>query len=240
MKNKKIIEALDQMFPAKERYDKNLEQIIRRLEKQEPNTEVINAEENDIKMYAAFRKASNRKRRWKRIIAAVAAFIVSIGIMFATNSEALAGVLNWFRHEKEDDPKSYVYEFKEEYSNKKLPQIIIGWLPEDFEGIKPQIGAIDNDYTYSRAYETKEGRRIDLMIGHMDKERKIYIVAEIDEELRLEELMIKGKEAEFCWDSETNYLNVFDDSTEMFIQIVANVEKDEMIKIAENIQFVFE
>lgn len=240
MKKKKIVEAFDQMLPAKERYDKNLEQIIRRLEVQELNAETMKAEENDIKRYAAYLEMNNKKRRWERISAAIIVFMASISIMFATNSEALAGVLNWFRHEKEDDPKSYVYEFKEEYSNKKLPQIIIGWLPEDFEGIKPQIGAIDNDYTYSRAYETKEGRRIDLLIGHMDKERKIYIVAEIDEELRLEELMIKGKEAEFCWDSETNYLNVFDDSTEMFIQIVANVEKDEMIKIAENIQFVFE
>jgi hypothetical protein len=240
MKNKKIIEAFDQMLPEEERHEKNLEQIISRLEAQGFKGEALPSEKDKENETGKNHKTNTSIKMLKRITAVAAALIAAIGIMFATNSEALAGVLNWFRHEKEDDPKSYVYEFKEEYSNKKIPQIIIGWLPEDFEGIKPQIGAIDNDYTYSRAYETKEGRRIDLLIGHMDKERKIYIVAEIDEELRLEELMIKGKEAEFCWDSETNYLNVFDDSTEMFIQIVANVEKDEMIKIAENIQFVFE
>ena len=231
MKNKKIIEAFDQMLPEEERHEKNLEQIISRLEAQGFNGEALFCEEDKRNGTGKNHKTNTSIKMLKRITAVAAALIAAIGIMFATNSEALAGVLNWFRHEKEDDPNSYVYEFKGDYSNKKLPQITIGWLPEDFEGIKPQIGAIDNDYTYSRAYETKEGRRIDLLIGHMDKERKIYIVAEIDEELRLEELMIKGKEAEFCWDSETNYLHVFDDSTEMFIQIVANVEKDEMIKM---------
>lgn len=240
MKNKKIIEALDRMFPAKERYDKNLEQIIRRLEKQEPNTEVINAEENDIKMYAAFRKASNRKKRCKRITAVAAALIAAIGIMFATNSEALARMLNWFRHEKEDDPKSYVYEFKEDYSNIKLPQITIGWLPDDFEGVKPRIGAMDDEYTYSRAYETNKGRRIDILIDHMDKGGRIYVMSEPEEELQVEELTVNGKRADYFEDTHTKGIYVFDDVNGLYIEIVTNLEKDEVIKIAEYIQFVFE
>ena len=240
MKNKKIIEALDQMFPAKERYDKNLEQIIRRLEKQEPNTEVINAEENDIKMYAAFRKASNRKRRWKRITAAVAAFIVSIGIMFATNSEALAGLINWFGHNDEKDPDSYVYEFSEDYADKKLPQIIIGWLPKEFGDVEPQMGVMNDEHTFIRHYETKDGKAISLKISYMDKEETLYIIPESGEKLQFEELRINNNRAELLWDSKSSALYVFDDVNGIYTKIVANIEKSEMIKLAENIQFVFE
>ena len=240
MKNKKIIEAFDQMLPEEERHEKNLEQIISRLEVQGFKGEAFLSEEDKRSGTGKNHKTNTSIKMLKRITAVATALIAAIGIMFATNSEALAGMLNWFRHEKEDDPKSYAYEFKEDYSNIKLPQITIGWLPEDFEGIKPQIGDMDDAYTFSRAFETKKGRRIDILISYMDKGSRIYVLSEPEETLQLEELTIKDKTAELFRDSETSYLHVFDDSTEMFIQIVANVEKDEMIKIAENIQFVFE
>ena len=115
MKNKKIIEAFDQMLPEEERHEKNLEQIISRLEAQGFKGEALPSEKDKENETGKNHKTNTSIKMLKRITAVAAALIAAIGIMFATNSEALAGVLNWFRHEKEDDPKSYVYEFKEEY-----------------------------------------------------------------------------------------------------------------------------
>ena len=113
MKNKKIIEAFDQMLPEEERHEKNLEQIISRLEAQGFNGEAFLSEEDKRSGTGKNHKTNTSIKMLKRITAVATALIAAIGIMFATNSEALAGVLNWFRHEKEDDPKSYVYEFKD-------------------------------------------------------------------------------------------------------------------------------
>lgn len=240
MKNKKIIEAFDQMLPEEERHEKNLEQIISRLEAQGFNGEALFCEEDKRNGTGKNHKTNTSIKMLKRITAVAAALIAAIGIMFATNSEALAGVLNWFRHEKEDDPKSYVYEFKEDYSNIKLPQITIGWLPDDFEGVKPRIGAMDDEYTYSRAYETNKGRRIDILIDHMDKGGRIYVMSEPEEELQVEELTVNGKRADYFEDTHKKGIYVFDDVNGLYIEIVTNLEKDEVIKIAEYIQFVFE
>ena len=239
MKDQRIIEAYDQMLPEKGRHEKNLEQIISRLEAQESEGALF-CEEDKRNGTEKNQKTNTSIKMLKRITAVAAALIAAIGIMFATNNEASAGVLNWVRHVDEDNPSGYMYEFKGDRSNKKLPQITIGWLPEDFEGIKPQIGELNDDYTFDRLYTTKNGRIIDFSIVYMERGERVYILPEFGEVLHAEEFIIKEKKAHYYEDSQSKCLFVFDDETGLMIQINANIEKEEMIKIAENIQFVFE
>lgn len=242
MKNKKIIEAYDRMLPSKERQDKNLEQIISRLNAMESGEEAqhLRSAEDDSSRTAELQK-TNAGRKWmKRVAAAAVILLAAFGIVFAASSEVRAGVLYWLRHENEDHPNSYDYEFREGFSGKKLPQIIIGWLPEDFENVEPRIGALDDEYTFSRAYETEKGRRIDFLIDYMDRGNTISVFEVPDDELQLEELTVNGKRADLYEDSYSTALLVFDDVNGIVITIRSYIERDEVIKIAENIQFVFD
>ena len=160
--------------------------------------------------------------------------------MLGIQTEAFAGIRSWFRHLREDDPKTVVYEFSEDYTDKKLPQITIGWLPEDFEGVEPKRDAMDDEYTFSRQYETNEKRLIDFTISYMHRGGKVYISPEEGEELQCEDLVINGNIAQMYYDSEDIFLLMHDEEYGMEIDIASNIEAEEIIKIAENIKFSFD
>ena len=209
-----------------------------------PDHEEYNYEfssEFDEKMHsmilgAEIRPIKKTARAGKRAVgAAVAAAVICIMLGFST--EVRATVASWFRHHREDDPKTVVYEFNEDYTEKKLPQIIIGWLPDEFEDVEP----IDtsNAYRFSRAY-VHDNKVIDFTIDYMHKGGKMYIIPEEGEDLILEEMIINGNKAELWYDSMSCSMNIFDDTHGILIEIDSNIEKEQIIRIAENIQFVFE
>lgn len=235
MKDKRIIEAYDQMLPEKGRHEKNLEQIISRLEAQESEGTRDSLAENGNGKKTMIQPIRRGRNKW--VAAAIALFITAFGILFAVDSEAFTRLFSWSRIK--DQPDGFMYEFHGDYAGTKLPAVTIGWLPEDFEGVEPLAGELDDDLDFSRTYETKEGRMIDINVAYMDKLRWVYIIPNPGEKLYLLEFSMGEKQAELLWDSSSASLFVFDESSGIYFLINSNVEQDEMIRIAENIRFTY-
>ena len=166
-------------------------------------------------------------------VAAAAAAVLAMVLGF--NTDVRAAVRGWFSHPRADDPKTVVYEFNEDYTDKKLPQITIGWLPEDFEGVEPEDSSTDN--RFSRVYEAEGGRVVDITIDYMHTGSTLYLVPEEGEQFNTEKIIINGRYAELYIDSESVMLIAPDDERNIMTQIYATVDPDEAIKIAEAISF---
>ena len=237
MKNQKIIEAYNRLLPAEERDRKNLEQILRRLSEEEE--EAALAEDASDTGTAKREPVSHRRSRMLIAAAAVAGVILILAVFMGMGQEVYGGLFGSYRHRRVDAPATIVYEFYKDYTGVELPQVVIGWLPEDFQNVEPRIDAMNDAYTFSRFYETPEGRLVVITVDYMHKGGKIYISPEPGEELQIVELTINGNRADLYWDSWSGGIKVFDDDTGLLIQIMSNIEIIEMIKIAENITFIF-
>ena len=112
MKNKKIIEAYDQMLPGKERHDRNLEEVISRLEAQGYDGTSIYEEEDRSDRSSGAQIITVRKKSWKTVAATAA--VLAVVVSLAVNTEVIANVRSWFRHFSENDSNTIVYEFYED------------------------------------------------------------------------------------------------------------------------------
>ena len=177
-------------------------------------------------------RENHQKRR--KVLPKAAAAAVALAVVLGLNTDVRAAVRGWFSHPRADDPKTVVYEFTEDYTNRKLPQITIGWLPEDFEGVEPEDTS--DDYRLSLLYVSEKGRVIDIFVERMDDNNRLYIIPEENHQ-KIETITIKGLYSELYQDLESTTLIMFEEKNGIVIVVNATVTEAELVRIAENIEY---
>ena len=173
----------------------------------------------------------NIESQWKKMAKRVAMIFIVIGISFTiflgTNVQAREKFFDWIV-EKYEQYSIFTPEIiNEDYIDKvDMDELKINYVPDGFELIKIQKGRVSMIYEYSNV----DGDFFYLSIN------EIMSVAESHskdtENAEMERIFIKDSEA-FYWEHDIKYLLWQQNGVECFIS--GNIEKNELIKIAENI-----
>ena len=234
--NKELLKENDIREAAKAVFNKYVEAI-----KEEFGTGSDNADGYRERANQIIRKAGETKRKrratWQIVLRKVAIlFLViclSAGSVLVFSEPARAAVLSWFKEFKEN---YFVYHFEGEDNGKELKVPEFGWLPEGFEKKELQY----DDYTYRIKFGNSGKKYIELncdLIETVD-EKALFAPTGI-----VESIMINGIKGEYYqsddW-TDPNYLIWQDDANNVICLIRSNLDKDNIIKTAENIRFVDE
>ncbi len=171
------------------------------------------------------------EKKFARIAKRVAVIFLVVGISFtlflATNVQAREKFFDWIVEKYEKYSIFTPETINEDYIDKVgIDELKINYIPDGFELDKVQKGKVSMIYKYkSIERNTFHISFSDLSLG---KGRK-YLDTENAE---IESIFIKDSEA-FYWEHDIKYLLWQQNGVECFIS--GNIEKDELIKIAENI-----
>lgn len=159
--------------------------------------------------------------------------LITASVWLAFDGEARADFLQWVRKEYE---ARIVYNFFEGREEKELPKIEFGWLPEDCVESSTEI-SYDHGYIYL-IYSRDENIVFSYSFIHTDLSASITR----DDSLMCEKVFIKNIAGDFYMNLEEGSSNVLwwvDEESKIEFHINAPLDKETMIKIAENIKIIW-
>lgn len=178
------------------------------------------------KMIDKEKRSVKTKAVLRTVAAALILIILGTTILFATNPQAYADFKKWVREIYEN---SVVYKFFEDDGQRDLPEYTFGWLPNGWE-------IIDVKHLETVSY-TAAGNGNDtvyLVYSFIDSGTEIVAVGE---GLTPEKVRVGQLDADFYVDQASgsaNLLVLIDD--DIIFCLNANLDKQTMIQIAENIK----
>lgn len=172
-------------------------------------------------------------RRFARSAAAVLLMALMVaGIWLAFDGEARAEFLRWIRNEYEN---GIVYKFFARREEKMLPDVEVGWLPE---GYAESVRKISSDHGYI-LFIDDNGERLVLYYRYMYSATSYSITC--DNNVVREEVFVNGEIADFYLDKGKESQNLLfwsNDNWGIKFNLDAALDKEVMIKIAENIRII--
>ena len=169
-----------------------------------------------------------RNRIFKLLAKRAAIFILvallSFSILLVVKAEAREKVFDWII---ETFPQFSIFTSQNKYEKSplELTSLKINYIPPGFELVDSNIGREKLIYNYS----TKNDQNLTILFS-LSKESKTYYDTESSE---IEEFTFKGFGAYIWQTSEITYLIWYQDGLECHIS--GNLDKNEILKIAENI-----
>ena len=199
-------ELNEENFKEKPKYSRNFKKSIRDL-----NIEIEN--------------------KFARIAKRVAMIFLVVGISFtlflATNVQAREKFFDWIVEKYEQYSIFTPETINEDYIDKVgIDELKINYIPDGFELDKVQKGKVSMIYKYINIDEQFFYLQINEVMSIAESHSKDTENAE------MESIFIKDSEA-FYWEHDIKYLLWQQNGVECFIS--GDIEKDELIKIAENI-----
>lgn len=158
--------------------------------------------------------------------------LITASVWLAFDGEARADFLQWVRNEYEN---GIVYKFFARREEKTLPEIVFGWLPE---GCVESSAEVSRDHGYI-LFDVGNGENILLYYRYMYSATSYSITR--DSTVTHEEILLNGQSADFYLDEGEENQNVLfwsDDAWGIEFNLVATLDKNEMVKIAENIRII--
>ena len=171
------------------------------------------------------------ENKFARIAKRVAMIFLVVGISFtlflATNVQAREKFFDWIVEKYEQYSIFTPEAINEDYIDKvDIDELKINYIPDGFELDNVQKGKVSMIYKYINIDEQFFYLQINEVMSIAESHSKDTENAE------MESIFIKDSEA-FYWEHDIKYLLWQQNGVECFIS--GNIEKDELIKIAENI-----
>lgn len=166
----------------------------------------------------------------KRVAITILAIGISLGALCMFSEDVRAIVVNWYRELIGDH---IIYHFEGEDDGQPIKAPTFGWIPEGFI----QKDTYQDDSRYDTWFFDNFGNSITFgcyRIGTSD------ITELISSEDNLEKIIINNIECDFYQtldETEASVLIWQDDNNNVVCELGATLERDEIIKIAENICF---
>lgn len=202
---------------------------------EDPEPEHEFSERFQAKMKALLMK-SRVKRAVKSFARSAAAVLLmalmAAGIWLAFDEEARADFFQWVRNEYE---ARIVYNFFERREEKELPKIEFGWLPEGYNENTLQV---TNEHGYT-IFTSDNNESIILYYQFIHLGSTASITR--DENMLYEKVYVNGEFADFYHDVDggrQNTLFWINEYKGIEFDLNASLDKDVMIKIAENVRIV--
>ncbi len=196
--------------------------------------EELKAKADEIKRIAEGRQRKAKPKLWRTVLKKAAIVIlalgVSLGAVCALSEEARAMVANWYREIVGDH---IIYHFQGEDNGQAISVPTFGWLPEGFE----QRDTYQDDNIYDTWFENSEGESIYFgcyRVGISD------ITELITPEDNLEIIIVNGLKCDYYQtldEDEASFLIWQDDKNNVVCELGATLDKEIIVKIAENIIF---
>ena len=177
---------------------------------------------------------THRSATWRNVLKRVAIIALVLGItagaIFTFSEPARAAIVNWFREIKGDH---IIYKFVGEDNGETIKTPIFGWLPEGFE----QVDVYQDDSTYDVYFEDGMG---ESFLFRTDRIGTLDISEIITPEDNLEKITVNGFECDYYQtldETEASFLIWQDDNNNVVCALGSTLDRDLIIKIAENISF---
>ena len=177
---------------------------------------------------------THRSATWRNVLKRVAIIALVLGItagaIFTFSEPARAAIVNWFREIKGDH---IIYHFEGEDDGETIKTPTLGWLPEGFK----QIDVYQDDSTYVVYFENDKSESV---FFDCDRIGTIDISEIITPEDNLEKITVNGFECDYYQtldETEASFLIWQDDRNNVVCTLGSTLDKEMIIKIAENISF---
>lgn len=167
------------------------------------------------------------------IVSTAAVLALCAGVWLGTEAEARADFKQWILTKYEN---SFVYKFFDGDSTQTVKNVEFGWLPEDCEKVEGKINGDSGYYLFNG----NDGRGFVFYYTAMSTDRHTEITGE---GIRHEDIEVNGQPADYYNDINDNNSDVLwwtDEKTGIAFELNSVLEKEEMVKIAENVKLVFE
>lgn len=178
--------------------------------------------------------AMERRRRDHTVLRRVAAVfltaLIGLSAWLAIDTDARAAALKWI---KEVFGNVIVYRLVDEPETEGKPSYVLTWIPEGME----LVDFAEEELWYSAFYINDTGDICFSFDYEYTSTAQIQLAIEPGQPI--EKITINGSETEFYpayGSSNTNNLIWFDENYDVMLSIAGNLEKETMIKIAENIK----
>ena len=184
---------------------------------------------------AQARRAERRRLLLRRIVAVFLAVFIGAGAVFTFHPQVRAAVLAWLR---ETGETNFIFRFRGEDAATLLPDCMVTWLPEGYSLVSENNDGVIGSIRFQN--EEGKGAVIDyhwIQDGILDE-----FDFGPDTAYRTESVHVHGNAAELylCLDgSETSDLIWTDESNGIFCSISGFFSKEELLKLAENLEFCF-
>lgn len=162
--------------------------------------------------------------------AVILLLLISSVIWLSFDVEARADFIQWIRNEYED---SIVYNFFNKKESSAFPDVEVQWLPEGFTESFSEYSNGSGDIIFTDS----NGREIVFSYYIMTSQSSTSITQ--DGSIIHEDVIINGKPADFYKvlnKEDSNMLWWTDEDSGIALELNAILAKDEMVKIAENLQ----
>ena len=210
------------------------ESIKNKYDSDSVNNDDLDLKAEEIIKIAESRRKERRKNTIALVIRRVAIIILAIGISIGAlcmfSEEVRAIVVNWYREMIGDH---IIYHFEGEDNGQTIKPPTFGWLPEGFV----QKDTYQDDSFYDTWFLDNNGNSFTFgcyRIGTSD------ITELITEEDNLEKIMINNIVCDYYQtidETEASILIWQDDNNNVVCELGATLDKETIIKIAENISF---
>lgn len=170
----------------------------------------------------------------KGVASTAAVLVLCVSLWLGTDVEARADFKQWILTQYEN---SSLYQFLFEDTDKKeLPMVRVGWMPEGY--VQAEVFESENEIDYIYTNGEEDSIILSCIIMSSDSQVDIF-----DCEADYEKMEINGMSADFYLSQnqeDTNTLVWIDENAQVMYLLDANLEKAEMIKIAENVASDFD
>ena len=210
------------------------EMILEKYRGSMHSPEELKAKADEIKRIAEGRKRKAKPKLWRTILKKAAIVIlalgVSLGAVCALSEEARAMVANWYREIVGDH---IIYHFQGEDNGQAISVPTFGWLPEGFEQ--------RDTYVFEDMYDTWfEDENGDSISFSCDRIGSLDISEIVTPEDNLEKIIVNDFECDYYQtldEDEASFLIWQDDKNNVVCELGATLDKETIVKIAENIIF---
>lgn len=178
------------------------------------------------------RRSSGLGRVLRRVAVVLLTVLLGGGVFLALDGEARAAVLQWFRETTEH---SALYRFSGEQEDKPLPVYTLGWVPDGFELMSED----EDDFFRRLFYLDSDGERFFVFDTYAMRDAVQLEVLAVEDTSRMESLTILGLHGEFYPAddvSDMSSLLIFDDEHATVLSIDSNLEKEEILHIAQELK----
>lgn len=171
-------------------------------------------------------------RGLKGVTSAAAVFALCAGLWLGTNAEARAEFTRWLLVQYEN---SFIYEFSDRGEMRTLKSVEFGWLPNGYLNTAFELDEDSGFYLFTNSEE----KAIVFRYFFMSPERYFEIPRD---GVEYETAKVNGALADYYKDLDEGDPNILwwaDEKAGIAFDLNAALEKEELIRIAENIRLIF-
>jgi len=212
------------------------ESMLRTLPEPEDCTGAFSAQ-FEVKI-VKLKKTAERKAAWRRFakgaVAAVLVALISFSMLLAFSTETRAAVTGWFK-EQLGVVTTYWTDANE---NTTLPTYEPTWIPDGYEVIQVEESSIGRVAVYQLGDDISTAFVVDYSIATEDSPLHLYT---FDDEYDIQQVTVNGYTGDFYVARDPDVSSALlwlDESTNTIITIMAFLNEEDMLRIANSIRLV--